>query len=45
MGKILSSLPNTIIAGVVLTIIMVVVAPMIAGGSHETTSAETSVDE
>ena len=31
MGKILESLQNTIIAGIVLTVIMVVVAPMIAG--------------
>ena len=31
MGKILESLQNTIIAGVVLTVIMVALAPMIAG--------------
>ncbi len=31
MGKILESLQNTIIAGIVLTIVMVLVAPMIAG--------------
>ncbi|MCH8201957.1 MAG: hypothetical protein IH996_02505 [Proteobacteria bacterium] len=31
MAKILESLQNTIIAGIVLTVIMVVLAPMIAG--------------
>jgi len=31
MGKILESLQNTIIAGIVVTILMVAVAPMIAG--------------
>ena len=31
MGKILESLQNTIIAGIVLTVIMVALAPMIAG--------------
>lgn len=31
MGKILESLQNTIIAGIVLTIVMVLAAPMIAG--------------
>lgn len=32
MGKILESLPMTIAAGIILTIIAVIVAPMIAGG-------------
>ena len=32
MGKILESLPMTIVTGVVLTVIVVLVAPMIAGG-------------
>jgi hypothetical protein len=31
MGKILGSLHMTIAAGIVLTIIMIIVAPMIAG--------------
>ena len=32
MGKILESLPLTIVAGVVITVVVVFVAPMIAGG-------------
>lgn len=31
MGKILESLPMTIAAGIVITIIVVLIAPMIAG--------------
>ncbi len=31
MAKILSSLSNTVIAGLVLTVIVIIVAPMIAG--------------
>lgn len=31
MGKILSSLPNTVIAGVILTVLVSYVAPMLAG--------------
>jgi len=31
MSKILSSLPMTVVAGVVLTVIVVLVAPMLAG--------------
>ncbi len=45
MGKILSSLPNTIIAGVVLTIIMVVVAPMIAGERDALTEVKKLIGE
>ncbi|GAB4126286.1 MAG: hypothetical protein Tsb008_07460 [Rhodothalassiaceae bacterium] len=40
MGKILESLPNTIIAGVVLAIVVLLVAPTIAGKpGHELPSA------
>lgn len=31
MGKILESLPNTVIAGVILTVVVLFIAPTIAG--------------
>jgi hypothetical protein len=45
MGKILESLQNTIIAGIVLTIIMVAVAPLIAGEPDLESSIKTLIGE
>ena len=45
MGKILESLQNTIIAGIVLTIVMVLVAPMIAGEPDLQSSIKNLIGE
>ena len=45
MGKILESLQNTIIAGIVLTVIMVVVAPLIAGEPDLGTTVKKLIGE
>lgn len=45
MAKILESLQNTIIAGIVLTVIMVVLAPMIAGEPDPRSSIKKLIGE
>ena len=45
MGKILESLQNTIIAGIVLTVIMVALAPMIAGEPNLESSIKKIIGE